>query len=190
MRVLTEGRDAPMIDVVTGRRATSKLHVGGETAMSGRTWVRAAAALSVLFVAALLGPTPIARAATFVVNSTADVPDFLPGNGVCDSTSGAGTCTLRAAINEANALGGSHTIQVPAGTITLTTTGASEDGGLAGDLDILADITINGDGAATTIIDGNLQDRVFDVRTNGSATIRDLTVRNGCLLYTSDAADE
>ena len=28
---------------------------------------------------------------SFTVNSTDDVPDFLPGNGICDSTSGSGS---------------------------------------------------------------------------------------------------
>ena len=46
---------------------------------------------------------PVAHAASFTVNSTADTADSNPGNGVCD---GGGTCTLRAAIDEVNALGG------------------------------------------------------------------------------------
>lgn len=71
-------------------------------------------AYRLLFVLALLAffvvaPAPSALAATFTVNSTADDPDASPGNGVCQ-TSG-GVCTLRAAIQEANALAGPHTIQ-------------------------------------------------------------------------------
>ncbi len=46
--------------------------------------------------------------ATFTVNSTADNSDLNP-NGVCDD--GSGACTLRAAIEEANALPGSDTIE-------------------------------------------------------------------------------
>lgn len=42
-----------------------------------------------------------ADAATFTVNSTGDASDGNPGNGICD---GGGFCTLRAAIEEANAL--------------------------------------------------------------------------------------
>jgi len=49
-----------------------------------------------------------------VVNSTRDLADLVPGNGVCDTgalnTQGATECTLRAAIEEANALAGADTI--------------------------------------------------------------------------------
>ena len=55
-----------------------------------------------------------AFAATFVVNSTTDAPDLVPGDGACDTgalnTQANVECTLRAAIEEANALGGSDTI--------------------------------------------------------------------------------
>ena len=57
-------------------------------------------------------------AATFAVNSTADAVDATPGDGFCDD--GTGNCTLRAAIMEANALAGDDTINLPAGTYTLT----------------------------------------------------------------------
>jgi CSLREA domain-containing protein len=72
-----------------------------------------ARAYRLLFVLALLAffvvaPAPPALAATFTVNSTADDPDASPGNGVCQTTGG--QCTLRAAIQEANALAGPHTI--------------------------------------------------------------------------------
>jgi len=49
-----------------------------------------------------------------IVNSTRDVADAAPGNGVCDTgalnTQGATECTLRAAIEEANALAGADNI--------------------------------------------------------------------------------
>lgn len=53
--------------------------------------------------------TPIpASAATFTVNSTADTPDASVGDGFCDV--GGNVCTLRAAIEEANADEGEDTI--------------------------------------------------------------------------------
>lgn len=58
-----------------------------------------------------------AQAATFTVNSTADTTDATPGNGIC-ATAG-GTCTLRAAAVEANALPDEDRIVVPAGTYQL-----------------------------------------------------------------------
>ncbi len=69
-------------------------------------------AATVLFTTELLG-------ATFTVNSTSDNSDVSPGNGLC-ATSG-GVCTLRAAIQEANALAGTDTINFSiAGTGTHT----------------------------------------------------------------------
>jgi len=49
----------------------------------------------------LLGCCSMSHAATFTVTSTGDEPDLVPGNGACLTS--AGTCTLRAAIMEANA---------------------------------------------------------------------------------------
>jgi CSLREA domain-containing protein len=72
---------------------------------------RAYRLLSVLALLAFLvvTPAPPVLAATFTVNSTDDDPDASPGNGVCQTAGG--QCTLRAAIQEVNALTpGPHTI--------------------------------------------------------------------------------
>jgi CSLREA domain-containing protein len=116
------------------------------------------------------------QAATFTVNSTDDTVDASLGDGVC-ATAG-GVCTLRAAIQEANALAGADVINVPAGTYSFAIAGQNEDAAATGDLDITADLTINGAGAATTIIDGAALDRIFHIL-GGTVTINDLTVRNG-----------
>src|SRR3989442_3563837 len=100
-------------------------------------------------------------AATFTVNDTADAVDAAPGNGSC-ATAG-GTCTLRAAIQEANAHTGADTIMVPAGTYLLTIPGRGEDAAVTGDLDITDDVTITGAGADSTIVDGNRIDRLFEI---------------------------
>src|SRR5215831_8534236 len=125
---------------------------------------------------------------TFAVNSTTATVDSTPGDGVCAATGGA--CTLRAAIQEANALAGRDTIIVPAGTYTLTIPGRGETAAAAGDLDITDSLTINGAGSATTIIQscapspdtcGGI-DRVFHVDPNAAgirATISGVTIRNG-----------
>lgn len=55
---------------------------------------------------------------TFTVNSTLDAVDAAPGNGVCATAGGA--CTLRAAIQEANAFGGNDVITLPVGIYALT----------------------------------------------------------------------
>jgi CSLREA domain-containing protein/uncharacterized repeat protein (TIGR01451 family) len=122
-----------------------------------------------------------AHAATFIVNSTADTSDDNPGNGICADADG--NCTLRAAIQEANALAGDDSIVLSATTYTLSGV-AGDDLALSGDLDIADTVTITGAGTASTVIDGGGVDRIFDIDPSGigvSATISNLTIRNGNL---------
>ena len=125
----------------------------------------------------IIAVTP-AAAVTFTVNDTADGVDAIPGDGTCATA--AGTCTLRAAIQEANANAGLDTIMVPGGTYLLTIAGQGEDGAATGDLDIKDDLTITGAGADSTILDGNGIDRIFDIFNSASrVAISSLTIRNG-----------
>ena len=130
---------------------------------------------ALLFVCSLFA-VPL-HAATFTVNTMADTADALPGNGSCADSLGA--CSLRAAVMEANASGGSDTISVPAGTYNLAIGGANEDAALTGDLDVTSNTTIAGDGSAWTIVDGGALDRVFDVAAGATVSISGLTVRDG-----------
>src|SRR5437867_2704086 len=130
-----------------------------------------------LFVVA----APPVQAMTFMVDSTADAVDAAPGDGTCATAGSA--CTLRAAIQEANALAGNDTIDVPAGTYTLgIPAGGETTVGLdaaVGDLDITQNLTITGAGAATTIVDGGGATRVFQEASSITVTISGLTMRNG-----------
>ena len=127
-----------------------------------------------------------AGAATFAVNSNSDQSDAVPGNGVCSVM--AGLCTLRAAIQEANAFAGADVIQIPAGTYTLSIAGAGEENATTGDLDIRDDVTLEGAGSGVTILDGGALDRVLHMQPMNvatlSVTVRDVTIRNGA---TADA---
>jgi len=110
----------------------------------------------------VLTPTATPFLLTFNVNSTVDAVDAVPGNVIC-ATAGA-VCTLRAAIQEANALAvPSITINVPAGTYTLTIAGNSEASSVTGDLDIIRDLSIVGAGADVTTVAQITNDRVFDI---------------------------
>jgi CSLREA domain-containing protein len=152
------------------------------------------ASLVVLATSAAGHAAPQTAPGTFVVNSVIDNADAAPGDGVCATS--AGDCTLRAAVQESNALTGARAITLPAGTYVLTVAGREETSGAAGDLNLTsnaADITINGAGAATTIIDANRIDRAFKVN-GGALTLADLAVQNGvvsmntpggCLLMSS-----
>jgi CSLREA domain-containing protein len=108
-------------------------------------------------------------AATFTVTKVVDSTD-----GACDSD-----CSLREAIIASNALPGSDTIEVPAGTYSLSTPGRYEDIGATGDLDITDDLTISGAGSDRTVIDGGGLDRVFHVVGAHAVGISGVTLRNG-----------
>jgi CSLREA domain-containing protein len=126
-------------------------------------------------VLGLLNVSP-AQAATFNVNKTADTAD-----GTCDAD-----CSLREAILAANAAAGADTITLPAGTYTLTIAGVDEDASATGDLDITDDLTINGAGAGTTIIQACDSsggpcvgiDRVIHIPTS-TVGLSGVTIRNG-----------
>lgn len=118
-----------------------------------------------------------ATAATFSVTSTGDAVDASPGDGTCASA--AGVCTLRAAVQEANASPGFDDVNLPAGTFTLSLLGAGDDIAATGDLDVTQPLTIAGAGQDVTIIDGAAADRVLQVAANIPLTVRALTIRNG-----------
>jgi CSLREA domain-containing protein len=124
-----------------------------------------------------LAPPPVAHAATFTVNTTADTDDAAKGDGICADSSG--NCSLRAAISEANALAGADTITLPAGTYTLTRTGAGENNNATGDLDLKSAITLNGAGANNTVIDANQIDRVLQVFGGATVELNGVKLTNG-----------
>lgn len=72
----------------------------------------------------VLAPTPRAYAAGFTVNSTGDAPDANLGDGVCE-TATLGECTLRAAIEQANALAGEDVIGFALGGPSTITPGSA-----------------------------------------------------------------
>ncbi|MCI0580931.1 MAG: hypothetical protein L0332_24005 [Chloroflexi bacterium] len=123
---------------------------------------------------------------TFTVNnSLVDALDAVPGDGACETAPGNGTCTVRAAIMEANSHPngylGPDTIVIPAGTFELFLAG-DEDAALTGDLDITESVIINGAGVTATIMDGNgsgTGDRVFEVHDGVTAAFNHLTIQDG-----------
>lgn len=121
-----------------------------------RTAISGFRPLCLSLAAGLLGLFALtAGAATFTVNSTADIHDGVPGDGVCETAKNNHICTLRAAIDEANALDGADTIQLQANTtyvLSLTSTLAA---GLSADLVISDSVTLTGAGPESSIIDGN-----------------------------------
>ena len=101
------------------------------------------------------------HAAEFMVDSTIDALDTNVGDGICLSTNG--QCTLRAAIQEANALVGSDVIKLNVGQVDLSLVGHDDDLNLSGDLDVLEGLHIIGVSSGKTTIDGHFIDRVLDL---------------------------
>jgi len=115
-------------------------------------------------------------ARTFAVVAGYDAVDASPGDGRCGDASG--VCTLRAAIQEANASGGGITIELAPGAYVLTLRGGGEDAGATGDLDITADLTLTGSAGLQTVIDAAGLDRAFDLH-RATVTIANLAIRGG-----------
>jgi hypothetical protein len=128
---------------------------------------------------ALAAPTVF----TFTVDTKLDLIDTDTNDGACP----AGSCSLRAAIMQANVIPGqsSVTIILSSGTYALTRPLTGADGDASGDLNLTTPVSGNpsinivGSGAATTIIDANQLDRVFLVHPGRTATISGVTIRGG-----------
>ena len=127
-------------------------------------------ALSLIAVCLLV---PQAFAASYRVNSPDDSHDERPGDRRCSAANG--QCTLRAAVEEANAWKGSDTIDFRLGrgaTIVLR----------LGELEIAAGggaLRIHGPGAGLLTLDGNASSRLFRVFPDVTAEISGMTLRNG-----------
>lgn len=127
------GRDT-LIEVTASRRE-QRLRAAVQTRRR-QSVIATATAVAVLVtpVGAVLLASPARAATNLVVNDTGwqGGPDAAPGDGICANA--AGTCTLRAAIHEANALGGGPdeiviTVDpaIPAGSVMTGTPNAAGD---------------------------------------------------------------
>jgi CSLREA domain-containing protein len=122
-----------------------------------------------LIMAVLLHPESV-QAATFVVSTTDDAPHASPVNASCTSTLPGNPCTLRAAVQAANFLGGANTINLGvAGTYTLT----------SGQLTLTASITIMNTSGGTVVLSGNNTGRVFQINSGFQVAISGVTIRDG-----------
>jgi CSLREA domain-containing protein len=104
------------------------------------------------------------HAAVYVPTTTADAD-----HGAC-----AANCSLRDAIAAANQHPGDDVILLHAGTYTL---GGSPPS--TGNLEIDGSLVLIGDGAGRTIVDGAGVGGIFYVPSGATATLQDLTLRNG-----------
>ena len=147
------------------------------------------ASRSVMLCALLVAPAvctaaPTFTVDTFTVDDRADLIDDNVADGVCHTA--ANTCTLRAAIMQANrSTGLGATIVLPPGTYQLTRARSGADGEDSGDLNLTTPasgdplITIQGAGESITTIDANQLDGVINVAPFRTATIEGLTIQGG-----------
>ena len=115
--------------------------------------LRVLSLLSLVAMGALFAPPAMAATGSFVVNvGTTDLGDKNKGDGVCADVNN--QCSLRAAIEEANALQNTLVGGVPSPhTITFTVTTVNIiNGGLP---QIAAPVTITGAPVVTTTVSGN-----------------------------------
>jgi len=146
--------------------------------MKKPTWtlLTALMVMLALLAAPALSTQAVQAAGPFTVTTTFDSLDAAPGNGVCANAGG--FCSLRAAIEEANASSAPTTINLPAGTYNLT----------LGALDVAPNgsrtIVINGSGPASTIIQQtDTVNRVmaidYSVMGNTNVTLSGVTLTGG-----------
>jgi hypothetical protein len=159
---------------------------GGPREHAGRVHKTASIPLRIALLAWAALIAPSVPAADFFVNALDDRIDDDVADPACHTS--ADTCTLRAAIMQANrdfAAGSVSVIHVPAGTYLLTRPPVGDDDDETGDLNLVApfaanqSISIIGAGADRTIIDANQTDRGVSVESGRVATLAGLTVRNG-----------
>lgn len=145
---------------------------------------------TLVFLVALAG-APLAQADTiFNVNTLADQIDQDVSDGLCETS--VGTCSLRAAIMQANHLTGPITtrIRLLAATYGLTRPITGSNGEDSGDLNFTVPLTagqaivIEGATAATSVINANQIDSVMSVAVNRVVTLSRVTVRGGFRVQT------
>ena len=133
--------------------------------------------LQTMVGACLLFASQLSFSNDFTTNNLTDAVDASPGDGICATA--AGVCSLRAAIMEANALTGDHNIFLMSGTYSISIQGRDEQNAATGDLDLGANITITGAGAASTIVNANAFDRVFEVISGNTVVLNKLSITGG-----------
>jgi CSLREA domain-containing protein len=115
-------------------------------------------------------PCPGEAQLAFTVNTISDAGDNDPGDGICGTGPNATYCSLRAAVEEANAWPGVETdVAIPfANTIYVESP-----------LEVATVVRIVGVGRDNTIISNGLLSRVFEIEPGGSLSLTDLEVAHG-----------
>ena len=182
-------------------------HQGGGTHSHATRRLRSLVALALALAALALAPSPLPaqERTVFIVETTQDLPDALPGDGHCSSARdpSEGLCSLRAAVMEAGSLSGSFEILLVGGqgyvlSLDFSHLGQDDDMGFAGDLDIRGDVVIRaqgGEGPAVIyrsapgpcVLEGQDDPRAFRILHVAPGTdaatveLRNVRVEGGCV---------
>ena len=113
--------------------------------------------------------------AVFTVNTSIDRPDLSPGDGVVD-TGVPGEVTLRAAVMEANALGGNNMVDLDGIAAVLTIAGA---GGGAGDLNLDFGTLEIANGVIDAGGDTGIMDRVISSGSGATLNLTNVGIQGG-----------
>jgi len=144
--------------------------------------------LKILLIFLILWVYLPVQAAEFFVDSSEDQVDNNLNDNLCEAmlSNGVKACTLRAAVQQANANAEEDTIILQNETYFLLGPG-KEDKSVSGDLDFNTKVTILGAGAQVTFIRGGGQDRIIHNLEGGDLTLIDLTITNGIVINESGA---
>ncbi len=131
-----------------------------------------------LIVLTTLLSTNMALATEFTVDATYNAPDADPTDGICADAQG--LCTIRAAVEQANALLGPDVVIIPAGKYNIH----DENPSPFGDPQVLTisdDLAIQGSGIRTTILSNRYQPGTFVVPSTAAAvqfSVKDISITN------------
>ena len=169
------GRQCLDGSVPMSRNGVRILHARGARHLRRAAAAAAGACLLGAGAVALAPGVAQAQAAlTFTVNTTADVHDAHPGDGKCAGSDG--RCTLRAALEEADAAASGSTVRitVPAGTYALSLGSLT-----VGSASVPLTITVAGAGDGSTVVRATGAFRVMTVAAHATALLKNLKVTGG-----------
>lgn len=133
-------------------------------------------AIMIVLGGLMLVPQRYVLAATLSVTTTVDE---LNSDGDCSLREAIRAANLNSAVDMCPAGGSTDTIVLSAATYTLALSGPDENNAATGDLDLSANMTIQGAASGTTILDGASLDRVLEVRSPATVTLTSLLILNG-----------
>jgi CSLREA domain-containing protein len=159
-------------------------------------WARLTRAIGFSIAGGLLLATCAWAQVTFTVNSTDDGVDADVTDGKCEipPPAPANTCTLRAAVMQANRMANAGAIiMLPAGTYKLSIPASISDGEENGDLNLIVPAgyspgptAIMGAAAASTTIDAQGIDRILRIDAGRTVYISGVSMINGLRTTSSD----